>query len=123
MTVHGERTVSSHVTVTIKGHVTSRLEHVFATLGILETPAQKVIFLYLSYDSTVNPYKPSVLFVGHRQTVQTRSDASKLFSHSNPPCMKLILLIGVKMPTFVGILTFISRIKIQHLSALRRKIT
>ena len=47
MMVHGEGIVSSHVTVTIKGHVTSRLEHVFATLGILETPAQKVIFLFI----------------------------------------------------------------------------
>ena len=24
---------------------------------------------------SINPYKPSVLFVGHRQTAQTRSDA------------------------------------------------
>ena len=32
--------------------------------------------------------------------------------------MKIILLINVKMPTIVGVLTFISRVKIQHLSVL-----
>ena len=34
----------------------------------------------------------------------------KLFSRSTQLSMKLILLINVKMPTIVGILTFISRI-------------
>ena len=34
----------------------------------------------------------------------------KLFSYSTQLSMKFILFIDVKMPTFVGILTFISRI-------------
>ena len=34
----------------------------------------------------------------------------KLFSYSTQLSMKFILLINVKMPTFVGILTFISMI-------------
>ena len=37
-------------------------------------------------------------------------EAIKLFSCSTQLCVKLILLINVKMPTIVGILTFINRI-------------
>ena len=40
----------------------------------------------------------------------------KLFSCSTQLRLKLILLINVKMPTIVGILTFISRINYQFLS-------
>ena len=38
------------------------------------------------------------------------SEVIKLFSCSAQPRLKFILLINVKMPTIVGILTFISRI-------------
>ena len=57
-----------------------------------------------------NQYKPGVLFAEHRQTVQTRPEVIKLFSCSTQLSTKFILLINVKMPTFVGILTFISMI-------------
>ena len=40
----------------------------------------------------------------------------KLFSCSTQLRLKFILLINVKMPTFVGILTSISRIKLQALA-------
>ena len=41
----------------------------------------------------------------------------KLFSCSAQLRLKFILLINVKMPTIVGILTFISRIKYRHWSS------
>ena len=41
----------------------------------------------------------------------------KLFSCSAQLRLKFILLINVKMPTIVGILTFISRINYRHLSS------
>ena len=44
----------------------------------------------------------------------------KLFSCSTQLSIKFILLINVKMPTIVGILTFISRINIYNLSILSR---
>ena len=40
----------------------------------------------------------------------TGPEVIKLFSYSTQPSTKFILLINVKMPTIVGILTFISRI-------------
>ena len=46
----------------------------------------------------------------------------KLFSCSTQPSTKLILLIHVKMPTIVGILTFISRINTTSESLKARKI-
>ena len=42
--------------------------------------------------------------------VRSRPEVIKLFSCSTQVIMKFILLINVKMPTTVGILTFISRI-------------
>ena len=42
--------------------------------------------------------------------VQTGSEVIKLFSCSAQLRLKFILLINVKMPTIVGILTFMSRI-------------
>ena len=43
-------------------------------------------------------------------------EVMKLFSCSTQLCLKFILLINVKMPTIVGILTFMSRINYQFLS-------
>ena len=47
----------------------------------------------------------------------------KLFSFSTQLSMKFILLINVKMPTIVGILTFISRINTSSDSLKARKIS
>ena len=49
------------------------------------------------------------LFVKH-QNKQTGLDVIKLFSGSTQLSTKIILLINIKMPTIVGILTFISMI-------------
>ena len=45
-----------------------------------------------------------------RQVVNPGLEVIKLFSRSTQLRLKFILLINVKMPTVVGILTFISRI-------------
>ena len=42
--------------------------------------------------------------------LKTRPEVIKLFSYSTQLSTKFILLINVKMPTIVGILTFISMI-------------
>ena len=42
--------------------------------------------------------------------VQSGPEITKLFTYSTQLSTKFILLINVKMPTIVGILTFISRI-------------
>ena len=48
--------------------------------------------------------------------LRTDPEIIKLFSCSTQLSMKYILLINVKMPTFVGILTFISRINTTYVS-------
>ena len=50
------------------------------------------------------------LFYLHQKTKEAGPEVIKLFSCSTQLSMKFILLINVKMPTTVGILTFISRI-------------
>ena len=50
------------------------------------------------------------------------TDVIKLFSCSTQLSMKFILLINVKMPTIVGILTFISRINTASKNFKARKI-
>ena len=51
-----------------------------------------------------------VKFLGMALVDCPGSEVIKLFSCSTQQSMKFILLINVKMPTIVGILTFISRI-------------
>ena len=46
----------------------------------------------------------------HCKTSEYSPEVIKLFSYSTQPSTKFILLINVKMPTIVGILTFISMI-------------
>ena len=48
------------------------------------------------------------------QNVKPDSKVIKPFLCSTQPSLKFILLINVKMPTIVGILTFISRINVCH---------
>ena len=56
--------------------------------------------------------------------VKSGPEAIKLFSCSFQPRLKFILLINVKMPTIVVILTFISRINYWlHLSRPKRAIS
>ena len=43
-----------------------------------------------------------------QEPIQSGPEVVKLFSSSTPLTMKFFLLINVKMPTFVGILTFMS---------------
>ena len=52
-------------------------------------------------------------------TDKSRPRGYKTFSCSNQLRTKIIMLINVKMPTVVGILTFMSRI-IQHLKDLKQ---
>ena len=52
----------------------------------------------------------SPVCLGHGRTLKPGPEVIKLFSFSTQLSMKFILLINVKMPTIVGILTFISRI-------------
>ena len=54
--------------------------------------------------------------------LSTGPEVIKLFSYSTQLSTKFILLINVKMPTIVGILTFISRINTASESFKARKI-
>ena len=46
---------------------------------------------------------------GEKQRIRSGPEVIKLFSCSTQLSMKFFLLINVKMPTIVGILTFLSR--------------
>ena len=62
-------------------------------------------------------YKPALWAVKVScSRIQPGPEVIKLFSCSAQLRLKFILLINVKMPTIVGILTFISRINYQILS-------
>ena len=56
----------------------------------------------------------SVLIAGVFKREKSRPEVIKLLSYSTQLSTKFILLINVKMPTIVGILTFISMINIIH---------
>ena len=73
-----------------------------------------VLFLF-SYSNSYNNNSMSQTIWRLNIEIETPdSEVIKLLSCSTQLSMEFILLIYVKMPTIVGILTFISRIKVQH---------
>ena len=75
-------------------------------LGGLSLPRKSVVRLTDRPDMTLDVYR------GRKTTMQQQNNANqeiRLFLGSDKPRMLFFPLINVKMPTIVGILTFMSR--------------
>ena len=64
---------------------------------------------FRSQNASVQKHVQNCFLVFHIMPVNPRPEVIKLFSCSTQLSMLFFLLINVKMPTFVGILTFMSR--------------
>ena len=82
-----------------------------AIRNIGDTKDHKLCFLIVQDATTPAGYvKLQRVIDGIPQFKSPGSEVIKLFSYSTQLSLKFILLINVKMPTIVGILTFMSRI-------------
>ena len=95
-------------------HLTPHLDFLFSRIIGLSKDSEVVVVFFMKMYAVKFKWTSEGKGIGHKSSTSSGPEVIKLFPCSTQPGTKFILLIKVKMPTTVGILTFISMINTSY---------